>query len=420
MDIEIVRNHYPIGQGFFSSQQILYGNEKYTCVYDCGSVSKGGSRLLDKYVDYLRDTTEAIDLLVISHLHRDHVNGIKYLIEKFNVKKIIIPYMTLVQRIMLILEISRDIDSLKPETIREDRAFIKYVISTLTDDGEEIHIEIPGDTEVISSSFYPSTEEISLNKKGFIWEFTHFSLYSGAGENVECEFVKNFRGQCKRILGYNNIEDLRIDDLVDDLKKNKSEIVDAYKKVFKYIENKHGRKKLKDFNCSSVILYSGPHDEIWSDHHPALYRACKGWRHIDYDGHRLPWYEHHHFIDCGCYLSKCIKWGTRFGGWLGTGDARLADPENIDELKDKLGRKRLRRIQVLTVPHHGSKYNSSKYFFDIFCNSNLECVIHSDPNRGHGHPHHEVLLNIKFNGFTPISITKDESSEYAEYIDISC
>lgn len=420
MDVKIVRNHYPVGQGFFSSQQILYGSEKYTCVYDCGSVSKGGSRLLDKYVDYLRDTTEAIDLLVISHLHRDHVNGIKYLIEKFNVKKIIIPYMTLIQRIMLILEISRDIDSLKPETIREDRAFIKYVISTLTDDGEEIHIKIPSDTEVISSSFYPSTEEISLNKKGFIWEFTHFSLYSGAGENVECEFVKNFRGQCERILGYSNIEGLRIDDLVDDLKKNKSEIVDAYKKVFKDIEDKYGRKKLKDFNCSSVILYSGPHDEIWSDHHPALYRACKGWRRIDYDEHRLPWCEYNHFIDCGCYFSKCIKWGTRFGGWLGTGDARLADPENIDELKDKLGRKRLRRIQVLTVPHHGSKHNSSKYFFDIFCNSNLECVIHSDPNRGYGHPHHEALLNIKFNGFTPISITKDESSGYAEYIDISC
>lgn len=112
--------------------------------------------------------------------------------------------------------------------------------------------------------------------------------------------------------------------------------------------------------------------------------------------------------------------GTRFGGWLGTGDARLADPENIDELKDKLGRKRLRRIQIVTVPHHGSKDNSSKYFFDIFCNSNLDCVIHSDPNGRYGHPHRESLLNIEFNGFTSIPVTKDEISEYAEYIDISC
>lgn len=418
MDVEIIRNHYPVGQGFFSSQQILYGDEKFTCVYDCGSVS--GIALLRKYVDKLKDNADIIDLLVISHLHRDHVNGIKYLIEKFDVKKIIIPYMTLVQRIMLILEISRDIDSLKPETIRDDRSFIKYVISTLTDDGEGSYIEIPSDTEVISSSFYPSTEEISLNKKGFIWEFTYFSLYSGAGENVECEFVKNFRGQCKRILGY-NIEDLRIDDLIDDLnKKDKSKIINAYKDVFEYIENKYGSKRLKDFNCSSVILYSGPHDEIWSDHHPALYRACKGWRHIDYEGYSLPWCEYHHLMDCEHYLSKCFKWGTRFGGWLGTGDARLADPENIDELKDKLGRKRLRRIQVVTVPHHGSKYNSSKYFFDIFCNSNLDCVIHSDPNGRYGHPHHESLLNIEFNGFTSIPVTKDEISEYAEYIDISC
>lgn len=27
MDVEIVRNHYPVGQGFFSSQQILYGDK---------------------------------------------------------------------------------------------------------------------------------------------------------------------------------------------------------------------------------------------------------------------------------------------------------------------------------------------------------------------------------------------------------
>ena len=92
MEVEIVRNHYPVGQGFFSSQQISYGDEKYTCVYDCGSVSKGGSHLLDKYVDYLRDTTEVIDLLVISHFDNDHINGIKKLVGKFNINKIVIPY----------------------------------------------------------------------------------------------------------------------------------------------------------------------------------------------------------------------------------------------------------------------------------------------------------------------------------------
>ena len=168
MDIEIVRNHYPVGQGFFSSQQISYGNEKYTCVYDCGSMSKGGSRFLEKYVDYLRDTTDAIDLLVISHLDADHINGLKYILKKFKIKKIIIPYITLVQRIILVLEKSRNINGLNSGILRDDRSFIEYIINVSTEDGEggfasidSINIEISRDTEVVRSNSYTSTEEVS-------------------------------------------------------------------------------------------------------------------------------------------------------------------------------------------------------------------------------------------------------------------
>lgn len=425
MDVKIVRNHYPVGQGFFSSQQISYGNEKYTCVYDCGSVSKGGSRLLDKYVDYLRDTTEAIDLLVISHLDADHINGLKYILKKFKVKKIIIPYITLVQRIILVLEKSRNINGLNSGILRDDRSFIEYIINVSTEDGEEefasidsINIEISRDTEVVRSNSYTSTEEVSLNKSDSIWEFAYFSLYSGVGENMERKFVEYFKDQCSNILGY-DIEDLNL----EDFQRCKSDIKNAYKKVYEYMNNKYGIKKKDIFNNSSVILYSGPRNKIWNDHYPAVYYSFEGRRHIEYKyACWLHWDEYHRFRACRSYLPKWFggPLETRFSGWLGTGDARLADPKNINEIKDKLGRKRLWRIQVVTVPHHGSKNNSNDDFFNIFCNPNLECIIHSDPNGRYNHPHRETLSSIELNGFIPILVTTDEISKYSEYIDISC
>ena len=40
MEISVERYHYPIGQGTFSAQIIRADEEKYVCVYDCGSISK--------------------------------------------------------------------------------------------------------------------------------------------------------------------------------------------------------------------------------------------------------------------------------------------------------------------------------------------------------------------------------------------
>ena len=44
-----------------------------------------------------------IDLLVISHLDKDHVNGVSKLMEWFDIKKIVIPYMSKIEKIILAL-----------------------------------------------------------------------------------------------------------------------------------------------------------------------------------------------------------------------------------------------------------------------------------------------------------------------------
>ena len=78
MEISVERYHYPIGQGTFSAQIVRTSEKQYVCVYDCGS--SAGGKNIEKYTRELYEKTSGIiDLLVISHLDDDHVNGVRSL-----------------------------------------------------------------------------------------------------------------------------------------------------------------------------------------------------------------------------------------------------------------------------------------------------------------------------------------------------
>ena len=40
-----------------------------------------------------------IDLLVISHYHEDHINGLEYLFKNFDIKRMLMPYLDLTEKI---------------------------------------------------------------------------------------------------------------------------------------------------------------------------------------------------------------------------------------------------------------------------------------------------------------------------------
>jgi metal-dependent hydrolase (beta-lactamase superfamily II) len=75
-------------------------NRTYTIVYDCGTSNfiKGNSASLNNEITLFKNfpkfpqSSNDIELLFISHLDYDHVSGIKRLLNEFNVKRIILPY----------------------------------------------------------------------------------------------------------------------------------------------------------------------------------------------------------------------------------------------------------------------------------------------------------------------------------------
>ncbi|MGA3677823.1 MBL fold metallo-hydrolase [Lysinibacillus agricola] len=88
---------FPVGQGLFYSCSIKDDLSTYNFVFDCGQDAKNSltdvhniNSLINQYNEI--NTSGTIDMLIVSHFHADHINGINELLKNFNVKNIFIPY----------------------------------------------------------------------------------------------------------------------------------------------------------------------------------------------------------------------------------------------------------------------------------------------------------------------------------------
>ena len=89
------RIQYPVGQGCFHSGYISLERtiheipHEFRYIYDCGSDNR---KALDSATDYFRQDVNNVDALFISHLDRDHVNGLDRLLSLISVNTVFIPY----------------------------------------------------------------------------------------------------------------------------------------------------------------------------------------------------------------------------------------------------------------------------------------------------------------------------------------
>lgn len=100
---------HPVGHGLFYSGQISSANH-INFVFDCGkskfenNCQKIREACINNYLK--RNHVQKIDMLFISHLHDDHINGIPYLLSSINnnCERVILPYFTPFQRLFLVAE----------------------------------------------------------------------------------------------------------------------------------------------------------------------------------------------------------------------------------------------------------------------------------------------------------------------------
>ena len=81
----------PVGQGLFYTGSLSGG--RYRFVYDCGTASSQRflTDALDRFLPSGR--RETVDLVVISHMHADHMSGLADLFSRAYVKKLVLPYL---------------------------------------------------------------------------------------------------------------------------------------------------------------------------------------------------------------------------------------------------------------------------------------------------------------------------------------
>ena len=95
---------HPIGQGLFYSGILMKKdgrqNHQFSFVYDCGTDSPRDFlwEEIDRFKLLLKKTgpkdTKKLDLLIVSHLHDDHVNGLERLLDGVEVDTVVMPYLS--------------------------------------------------------------------------------------------------------------------------------------------------------------------------------------------------------------------------------------------------------------------------------------------------------------------------------------
>src|SRR3546814_14066652 len=74
-----------VGQGFFHTATLAEdGNQRLRYIYDCGAKSDYEKERGERIDELLADTGKQakLDILFLSHIHEDHVNGVEKLLDK--------------------------------------------------------------------------------------------------------------------------------------------------------------------------------------------------------------------------------------------------------------------------------------------------------------------------------------------------
>ncbi|VVN40051.1 hypothetical protein PS634_05356 [Pseudomonas fluorescens] len=110
--LNVLYNFHPVGQGVFSSGMISSDNgsdKTFWWVFDCGTHMRRHLPLLDAELNNLATMIGTpsggqrprIDLVFISHFDKDHVNGLLTLLERFQVGRLVLPFIPLYERLLI-------------------------------------------------------------------------------------------------------------------------------------------------------------------------------------------------------------------------------------------------------------------------------------------------------------------------------
>lgn len=336
-------------------------------------------------------------------MHSDHVSGLEILLKNIRVDLVILPYVSKVERIILWLNSYKPARwffnfLLDPVSFLLNRGVRKIILLTRGDDGfrepslynefNDLDIELYETLEEKMKGLFAEENRTTLDEwqekikgrklvvaadkskvkiKGlqkaapYIWEFLFYV------KKIEEEKLNKFKSCISGI----NLDDLK--GILADEKRSK--LKDCYEKVF-----------CKKLNITSLLLYHGP------------LKRCR-WSFLDTNfpimGHFCLPPHSPDIINCpvcmgilfdDCEADKSVK------SQLLCGDAEL-NKEYL-EFAQHFGTKKLERVAICLLPHHGSEQNWNASLKKDLSNCTF-WIASAALNNKYGHPSKIVQLNIE-------------------------
>lgn len=397
--VNVELDFHSAGQGLFATGELFLvpANKRavFRWVYDCGSSAGRKDALkgsIDDYANRLdRDGEDVIDLVVISHFDRDHVNGLIDLLDRVKIRTLLLPLISISTRIAVLLAEGDDADSnlasllFEPASFlasnsRDGRGVAQIVLippssgssegdpagfdggGAPSDDGVTYPID-PRSSEIIAANGLESNAEIEMRvaaERGVIrvmncWEFVPYNdasvapLEPGISSQIELTAEK-----------FKSTTDKRV----------RASLLIELKKIY---ENTYPTGEMR--NRISLFVYGGPTSTRLK---------------VNRFRETIVEQRSYSYSEIRRYTELALACGS--DAVIYTGDGYLDTMESIRSLREYFGAHRMDRLCVFQVMHHGSKNNWFPGLADEL--SPAVSVFSSDPSHHHGHPHAEVLRDF--------------------------
>lgn len=338
------RSFLPVGQGAFYLERFdkrTFGTDA-VIIYDCGSLT-GVDRVKEQIENCLKKD-EKVDAVFLSHLHADHINGLPYLLQHCDVKKIYFPLVTAANRQVLRMDqIIKGKDKFTNDFIDDPYSAVKkYARESMP---ELVLVQAAGDQN--------SIDNISLNMNRRVVPSganVAEDIWGKANEKIPWVFVPyNFEVDSKAL---KIMEQLRNEGIgietVDDIDRVwRNAGADVRKRIKKIFGVR------QEVNINSMVLFSGE-----------TARTMRQKRDAENDG-----------MPSGC---------------LYTGDYNAKSEAEWRTLKESY-KKYWAYVGCVQIPHHGSKYSFNKEFLKL---KHCCYIVSAGSVNKFDHPHAEVMKNF--------------------------
>ncbi|MEM7515326.1 MAG: hypothetical protein AAF368_00180 [Planctomycetota bacterium] len=415
MVINHLRTQHAVGQGGFHAA-ILHADEAeppFRYVYDCGALPKYAHARTREIDAFLEDKSE-IDILFLSHIHADHVNGVKRLLAPsggVRAKTIMLPNLHVAERLMAYGEGLSD-GSARRDAFVRDMAIDPVEALGRFEPDEIVFVDRGGVGGAPGAGGEPiEPAPVDGRPRDRTWKLVgtgHENPVREAGPDGPAVLViPDTAGVMTRaggdgwswlLLPYIDemvaakreafLADLagRLGLTVETLRTNLKGAAYVRSLVLEHAGDLQKAYEVsgKDINKTSMSLYSGPGQVVDAKH--------------DAYAHAEMW--------------------TSFGGpvaWLATGDAMLKQVSRRTRFFEHFGRN-LKTVKTFMVPHHGA---SSCFHNDLAMATSADTfVVAADRYGRWRHPAEIVMLAVANAGHRLRIVNSNDASRLIERVQI--